>query len=85
MGSLFKSPSVPQYAPVTYNAPPQNSQSTAQPDSANESVGTTESDNAREVIRRTTRGRNSTIQTSYRGVLNATNTLAPQRKSLLGE
>lgn len=48
-------------------------------------------DNVRDVIRRQTRGRSSTIQTSYRGVLEENEraslptSLSPKRKNLLGE
>jgi hypothetical protein len=88
MGSLF-APSVPRYNPVTYSQPVTQQKST--PSTLPENpVSETKSDEdiAKDIIKRTTtRGRNSTIQTSYRGVLTplSSGTITPQRKSLLGE
>lgn len=92
MGKLFK-PSVPKYTP-----PPMPQQNTpyvppvtgGDNDGAtgNDTATPTEADGAdavREVIRKSTRGRGSTVLTSLRGVLNNDNGLQPRRKSLLGE
>ena len=88
MGSLF-SQSVPRYSPVSYapqtqsttDAPSQNDKLTVQQNNQNAA----EEDSLKDVIRRSSRGRNSLIQTSYRGVLTDVSSLAPQRKNLLGE
>ena len=94
MGSLF-SPSVPQYSPVIYQPPRVEAPGFSFPDNkgdtntAQTSSGQKEKiedeDNIRDLIRRNARGRNSLIQTSYRGVLTDMNSLVPQRKNLLGE
>ena len=87
MGSLFSS-ATPSYTPtqsvatnsVTQDVP--NDDGVETPDLKNEEA-------VRDVVRKSSRGRSSTIQTSYRGVLeegdNAPITLTPQRKNLLGE
>ena len=89
MGSLFSSPSVPTVSPVAYvpssqsqtnvakTVSTQTSSSTSQPDDTEDAV--------RDIIRKSSRGRSSTIQTSFRGVLDETSSLAPKRKTLLGE
>lgn len=88
MGSLF-APSVPRYNPVSYAQPV--TQQIPAPSTLPEnpiSEAKTDEDIAKDIIKRTTtRGRNSTIQTSYRGVLSPISnvTITPQRKSLLGE
>lgn len=74
---LFKSPSLPIYKPTPVTVTPQ-------PVVEQEIEETTE-DQARDVVRRASRGRGSTIKTSFRGVLSQNNALAPQRKNLLGE
>jgi len=95
MGSLFSTP-VPSAPPVTYvpqvsTVPPSPQQSSSsqpvgtQNQSVNAEVNTDDEDAVKDIIKRTTRGRNSTIQTSYRGVLNTNEGIAPQRKTLLGE
>ncbi len=89
MGSLF-SPVTPTYSPMVYT--PSSGTNSGQSRSPAEN-GTNDSnvsvpsgeENLRDFIRRTNRGRNSLIQTSYRGVLNDMNDLVPQRKTLLGE
>lgn len=88
MGSLF-SPVVPAYSPMVY-APSTPRVNSSSPDNAGApQTGGEETfereDSVRDFIRRTNRGRNSLIQTSYRGVLSDLNSLAPQRKNLLGE
>ena len=86
MGSLF-SPSVPRYAPPVYvpsvSTPVSSGQSGGNQDEDRQSSGDEES--VRDFIRRTNRGRSQLIQTGYRGVLTDFNSLAPQRKNLLGE
>jgi hypothetical protein len=90
MGSLFSTPSVPTVSPVSYVpqqvAPPSTSinPTTVKDTSQNKKK---EDDDAavKDIIKRATRGRSSTIQTSFRGVLEEANTLAPKRKTLLGE
>ena len=86
MGSLF-SPSVPRYSPVSYT--PAIASSVNETSGEGETSPNTSQDNeeeiVRDIIRRNFRGRNSTIQTSYRGVLGEDNALAPKRKTLLGE
>ena len=84
MGSLFSSPSVPTVSPVAYVPSsqsqtniPQIPSSPAKPDETEEAV--------RDIIRKSSRGRSSTIQTSFRGVLDETSSLAPKRKTVLGE
>jgi len=91
MGSLF-SPPVPAYSPVSYAAPVvsapiqtpepqtiiQETQQNSETDNNDESV-------VKDIIKRSSRGRSSLIQTSYRGVLGEGDALSPQRKSLLGE
>lgn len=85
MGSLFSAPSVPSVSPLSY-VPTSQPNATATPIVNNTPVSSTESEDAvKDVIRKTSRGRSSTIQTSFRGVLGETNALVPQRKSLLGE
>lgn len=92
MGSLF-SPSTPAYSPVSYSPPvrtistPAPVASISSPSTVTNTDSKTDEDIAKDIIKRTTRGRNSTIQTSYRGVLDpiSNGTIAPQRKSLLGE
>lgn len=87
MGSLFSSPSVPSISPVSFV--PTTTTTNVTPTTETPSVETSPSSNSedavKDVIKRTSRGRSSTIQTSFRGVLGETNTLVPQRKSLLGE
>ena len=91
MGSLF-TPSMPRYSPVNYVSQASEGGQTTENYSAiaNKAEGQqqpNESDekSVRDMIRRNARGRNSLIQTSYRGVLTDINSLAPQRKNLLGE
>lgn len=85
MGSLFSSPSTPSAPSVKFEAP----STSVNPTTATSSVDQTQTpeteDAVRDVIRRSSRGRSSTIQTSFRGVLGDANSLAPQRKTLLGE
>jgi len=84
MGSLFSAPPIPTI-PFVQSAPPSTSVNPvsierpliSDPDNNDEVV--------KDVIRRASRGRSSTIQTSFRGVLGQSNQLAPQRKILLGE
>ena len=88
MGKIFK-PSVPKYAapapqPTAPYVPPATDTDTGT------GTGTTTpepegTDAVRDVIRKSARGRNSTVLTSLRGVLNNENDLQPRRKSLLGE
>lgn len=101
MGSIFSGPSVPtSYSPVTYVpsvSPTVRSSTSSSGSSPSDKTGETNAstdDNSvneeeiiRDIIRRNFRGRNSTIQTSYRGVLGTTSedNLRPQRKTLLGE
>jgi hypothetical protein len=59
-----------------------NTLSQPQPDTSGTN---TMDEQIRNVIQRAQRGRNSLIQTSYRGVLTDVTSLAPQRKNLLGE
>lgn len=95
MGSLF-SPSVPSTPAFTYqptgSQPTPTNISTSSDEGDNTQTTNSEApssqqdeDSVRDFIRRTNRGRNSLIQTSYRGVLTDTNNLTPQRKNLLGE
>ncbi len=90
MGSLF-SPSVPSYSPVSYtpqvvSAPKQTPTQPTEKTQQNRQAETPDEEVIRDVIKRSTRGRSSLIQTSYRGVLGEASTpTAPQRKSLLGE
>ena len=89
MGSLFL-PVTPTYSPMVYTSSSSvsSSQSGSPSDAGSDdgdSPSQTQQDNLRDFIRRTNRGRNSLIQTSYRGVLNDMNDLVPQRKTLLGE
>ncbi len=86
MGSLFSSPSVPTYSPVQY-VPPQSVQKNSANEKPTPSINQDSDDEnqVKDVIKRSARGRNSLIQTSYRGVLGEANALVPQRKSLLGE
>lgn len=83
MGSLFSAPSVPTYFPVTYVAPSTSVNPTMVTPSTDGS--STDTETVKDVISRVSRGRSSTIQTSFRGVLGESNSLAPQRKTLLGE
>lgn len=86
MGSMFSAPPVPTYSPVQYVAPSAVTQNnTASNDADNTQQNTQEEDAVKDIIRKTTRGRSSLIQTSYRGVLGEGNALVPQRKNLLGE
>ncbi len=83
MGTLFSTPSVPTYSPVKYVAP-----ISATTEEVAEMGGNQKSSDegvVKDTVRRTLGGRNATIQTSYRGVLNQGNKLSPQRKTLLGE
>ena len=85
MGSLFKT-STPSVTPtLTQPATVKNS---TEPE-VGEAVSQDE-DSVRDAIRRETRSRSLTIQTSYRGVLEegakaSSITLSPKRKTLLGE
>lgn len=85
MGKLFK-PSVPKYTPVSL---PQPAMPYTPPETdASEPVPVPDTQNfdaAKDVIRRVSRGRDSTILTSLRGVLRSEDDLQPRRKSLLGE
>lgn len=93
MGNLFK-PSVPSSTP-TYVPPvaapkivkaannDTQQNTNTQTDKADDNQA--QQDAAKDVIRKASRGRNSTILTSLRGVLSSENDLKPQRKSLLGE
>ena len=83
MGSMFSAPSVPSYSPVQYIAPSYANNAVSQ--SSNDDEMQSSEEAVKNVIRKTSRGRNSLIQTSYRGVLGESNSLIPQRKSLLGE
>lgn len=83
MGTLFSTPSVPAYSPISSAS---SSTETSVSDSEVPSAEIPNDENAvKDVVRRASRGRHSTIQTSYRGVLGQGNTLSPQRKTLLGE
>ncbi len=87
MGSFF-SPKVPSYTPFTYKSSTQQTASRKLVGDLNDqpSTPTKSEDGVRDVIRRSTRGRSSLIQTSYRGVLGEANApFTPQRKNLLGE
>jgi hypothetical protein len=92
MGSFFKTPT-PTYTPLSYVPQTVNPpRSVALQDNETESVNTKpetknddQEDSVRSFLKRNMRGRNSLIQTSYRGVLTSTNDLSPQRKNLLGE
>lgn len=85
MGSLFSAPPIPTSPSVQYVAPSTSVNPTTIEQKSNESTIDDENDSVKNVIRRTNRGRSSTIQTSYRGALNANSTISPQRKNLLGE
>ncbi len=87
MGSLFTY-STPSYRPMSYSVPrAAPSKISEPPKQSGKSTQQSDEDVAKveDVIRRTARGRNSTIQTSYRGVLTDQSTLTPKRKNLLGE
>lgn len=85
MGSLFSSPKIPTAPSVQYVAPSTSINPTLVGDGTNTENKNDNDEAVKDVIRRASRGRASTIQTSFRGVLGETNSLAPQRKSLLGE
>jgi len=87
MGSLFSTPSTPTYSPVSYVVPSTSvNATTITTDNSTENDTTdTDTETVQDVIGRVARGRSSTIQTSFRGVLGDSNSLAPQRKTLLGE
>jgi len=86
MGSLFSTPSIPSISSVQYVAPSTSINPTSlEPQTIDQPQSSETEDVVKDVIRRSQRGRSSTIQTSFRGVLGETNTLVPQRKSLLGE
>ena len=99
MGSLFSRPSTPSYTSFVYqpnaSPTPQASipsapSSPSQSDSQDEvitgaGVPAAEEEEVRDLVRRAARGRVSTVLTSYRGVLSDNGSLAPQRKTLLGE
>ena len=80
MGSFMKSSKVKQIIPTLKKTPV-----TSAPFVEVESNVTLNEDQARDVARRVSRGRGSTIRTSFRGVLTKGNSLSPQRKNLLGE
>lgn len=84
MGTLFSKPSVPAYSPVQYVSPT-STQENVSDSEVSQSETLNEEEAVKDVVRRASRGRNTTIQTSYRGVLNQDNKLSPQRKTLLGE
>jgi hypothetical protein len=81
MGSIFKKPKIPTYrpAPTIVQRP-----IIPEPDTS-DSDHEAEAEKARDIVRRASRGRGSTIRTSFRGVLGENNSLVPQRKNLLGE
>lgn len=81
MGSLLKTQSPSMPAPYIYTPPAVQTPTTVDQPTPN----TEDEEKVRAVVRRTNRGIGSTIQTSFRGVLGETNSLAPQRKTLLGE
>ncbi len=90
MGSLFSSPSVPSVSPVSYvpttTVVQRTATTTAKPKTTTTTTQPSEKEDAvKDIIRKSSRGRSSTIQTSFRGVLGETNALVPKRKSLLGE
>ena len=89
MGSLFSPPSVPTFSPVQLTPQASVNKPTpteSEPQTPNTETEIDEQEIVRDIVRRNFRGRNSLIQTSYRGVLNDESTsLAPQRKTLLGE
>ena len=88
MGSLFSYSKPSSYTPMSYAIPqaskPQSPVTVSNQDTEI-SKDKDEIAKVEDVIRRTTRGRNSTIQTSYRGVLTEQTALMPKRKNLLGE
>ena len=85
MGSLFSRPSMPTVSPVSYVPTSTTITETPSVETTTTPSSSESEDAVKDIIRNTTRGRSSTIQTSFRGVLGETNTLVPQRKSLLGE
>ncbi len=89
MGSLFSN-SQPGYTPTLRQTTQVNVPTSDGQEAQEENVS--DDENVRDVIRKTTRARSSTIQTSYRGILGddgddfaRSNALVPQRKNLLGE
>lgn len=93
MGSLFKTSGAgyipPTYTPVKTPSVQKNTTGEGEITEADQQIQGDEENVVRDIVRRQTRGRNSTIQTSYRGVLgdagDAPIALTPQRKTLLGE
>jgi len=84
MGSLFSAPPIPTI-PFVQSAPSSTSVNPASVERPSISVPDNNDEVVKDVIRRASRGRSSTIQTSFRGVLGESNSLSPQRKTLLGE
>ena len=86
MGTLFKT-STPSVTPTLTQPISIQTPVEAEVDES----GSQDEDNVRDAIRRQTRSRSSTIQTSYRGVLeesesaSLSTSLSPTRKTLLGE
>ena len=92
MGSLF-SQSVPRYSPVSYTPQTQgrtvassdeDGDATLKTSQQSDGGNSAEEESIKDIIRRNTRGRNSLIQTSYRGVLTDVSSLSPQRKKFIG-
>ena len=83
MGSLLKTQTPSMPAPYIYTPPAVQTPKAV--DIPTPSASAEDEEKVRAVVRRTNRGIGSTIQTSFRGVLGETNSLAPQRKTLLGE
>lgn len=82
MGSFIKSEKPQPYRAPTYTISTPVSATEDAPETPEVAEG---EDRVCDVVRRASRGRGSTIQTSFRGVLSEAGDLVPQRKNLLGE
>ncbi len=88
MGSLF-STNTPSYAPTQSTVVSPIMQTVTDKDEVKADDTSSEENDIRDFVRKSTRSRSATIQTSYRGVLDedegSLTSIVPQRKSLLGE
>lgn len=84
MGSLFKSPKIPEPQPVRYVVPTQTSAVTSTPSEPVKTESEVQTEARQQSLLRRNRGRLGTIITSFTGFLSPSET-DNRRKTLLGE